>query len=255
MSTKNVDQMPPGIPFIVANEFVERFCFYGINAILAVYMTQHLHFGQAQATVWQSLFKFGAYFFPLIGAIISDVFWGKYRTIMTLALVYCAGCTVLASGGGPTTLAIGLGLMALGTGGIKPCVSTNVGDQFTSKNQHLIERAFSYFYLSINAGSSISIYFCPIWLNAYGPRVAFGVPAAMMLLATIVFGLGRRKFVVVPLAGKAWLRDVFSKDGLKTIGSLAIIYLFVAVFWSLWNQSNAQTWTLPAHPSLMDKNL
>ena len=143
-------------------------------------MTQHLHFGQAQATVWQSLFKFGAYFFPLIGAIISDVFWGKYRTIMTLALVYCAGCTVLATGGGPTTLAIGLGLMALGTGGIKPCVSTNVGDQFTSKNQHLIERAFSYFYLSINAGSSISIYFCPVWLNAYGPKVAFGVPAAMM---------------------------------------------------------------------------
>src|ERR1700721_2698168 len=101
MSTKNVDQMPPGIPFIVANEFAERFCFYGINAILAVYMTQHLHFGQAQATVWQSLFKFGAYFFPLIGAIISDVFWGKYRTIMTLALGYLAGRGGPAPGGGP----------------------------------------------------------------------------------------------------------------------------------------------------------
>ena len=49
-------------------------------------------------------------------------------------------------------LALGLGLMGLGTGGIKPCVSTNVGDQFTSSNQHLIERAFSYFYLSINWG-------------------------------------------------------------------------------------------------------
>src|SRR6202140_1640580 len=196
MKTASVDQMPPGIPYIVANEFAERFCFYGINAILAVYMTQHLHFGQAQATVWQSLFKFGAYFFPLIGAIISDVFWGKYRTIMTLAVVYCAGCTVLATGGGPTTLALGLGLMALGTGGIKPCVSTNVGDQFTSKNQHLIERAFSYFYLAINAGSSISIFFCPVLLAKYGRVPAFGMPAAMMFFATLVFWMGRKKFAV-----------------------------------------------------------
>jgi POT family proton-dependent oligopeptide transporter len=322
MSTKNVDQMPPGIPFIIANEFAERFCFYGINAILAVYMTQHLHFGQAQATVWQSLFKFGAYFFPLIGAIISDVFWGKYRTIMTLALVYCAGCMVLASGGGPTTLAVGLGLIALGTGGIKPCVSTNVGDQFTSKNQHLIERAFSYFYLSINAGSAISIYFCPIWLNAYGPRVAFGVPAAMMLLATIAFGLGRRKFVVVPPAmthganrgivlfllgllpvlGVSawifnvvgpdyrtlaalitllallvlvvylslntglkralpaqlldWMQEAFTGPALKQITGLALIYyVFIAMFWCLWDQSNGQTWTLQATSDLMDKHL
>ena len=255
MSTKAVDQMPPGIPYIVANEFAERFCFYGINAILTVYMTQNLHFGQAQATVWQSLFKFGAYFFPLIGAIISDVFWGKYRTIMTLALVYCAGCTVLATGGGPMTLAIGLGLMALGTGGIKPCVSTNVGDQFTSKNQHLIERAFSYFYLSINAGSSIAIYFSPVWLNTYGPKVAFGVPAAMMFLATVVFWLGRRRFVVVPpamtkganvgilvfvlallpvLGASAWIFNVVGPDYRTLAALLTLLALLVlAVYLSL----------------------
>jgi POT family proton-dependent oligopeptide transporter len=322
MPTAAVDQMPPGIPYIVGNEFAERFCYYGINAILTVYMTQHLHFGQAQATVWQSLFKFGAYFFPLIGAIISDVFWGKYRTIMTLALVYCAGCTVLATGGGPMTLAIGLGLMALGTGGIKPCVSTNVGDQFTSKNQHLIERAFSYFYLSINAGSSIAIYFAPVWLNSYGPKVAFGVPATMMFLATVIFWLGRKRYVVVPpvmtrganlgilvfvlallpvLGASAWIfnvvgpdyrtlaalgtllallvlvvylslntalkhalphellvwmQEAFTGPALKQITGLALIYyIFVATFWSLWDQSNGQTWTLQATSDLMDKHL
>ena len=67
------DKMPPGIPYIVANEFAERFCFYGVNAILAVYMTQHLHFGDAKATEWQSLFKFGAYFSPLIGAFVPPM--------------------------------------------------------------------------------------------------------------------------------------------------------------------------------------
>ncbi|MGH8541444.1 MAG: MFS transporter [Stenotrophobium sp.] len=251
------DRMPSGIPFIVVNEFAERFCFYGINAILAIYMTQFLRFGDADATTWQSLFKSGAYFFPLIGAIVSDVFWGKFRTIMVFSISYCAGCTILALVPGETGLLLGLALVAFGTGGIKPCVSTNVGDQFTAKNQHLIERAFSYFYLAINAGSSISIFFCPVLLNNpdYGPKFAFGMPAIMMFCATLIFWLGRKKYAVVAPAGKAWLHDVFSPEGLKTIGGLAIIYLFVAFFWSLWDQSNGQTWTLQAESSLMDKDL
>ena len=247
--------MPSGIPFIVANEFAERFCYYGINAILTVYMTQFLRFGDAEATTWHSLFKSGAYFFPLVGAIVSDVFWGKFRTIITFSIFYVAGCTTLALVPGKAGLLLGLFLVAFGTGGIKPCVSTNVGDQFTTKNQHLIERAFSYFYLAINAGSSISIYYCPELLNRYGRLAAFGMPAAMMFVAVVVFWLGRHRYAVVPPAGKAWLRDVFSPEGLKTIGSLAIIYLFVAVFWALWDQSNGQTWTLQAESSLMDKDL
>ena len=129
------NRMPQGIPFIVANEFAERFCYYGINAILTIYMTGTLHFGQARATSWQSLFKAGAYFFPLAGAIVADVFWGKFRTIITFSIVYALGCTILALGPGhaASTWRSGSALMAFGTGGIKPCVSTNVGDQFTSR--------------------------------------------------------------------------------------------------------------------------
>lgn len=250
------DRMPAGIPFIVANEFAERFCYYGINAILSIYLTTYMHFGDARATTWQSLFKVGAYFFPIIGAVIADAIWGKFRTILVFSLVYSLGCAVLALGvSSTTTIAIGLGLVALGTGGIKPCVSTNVGDQFTSRNQHLIERAFSYFYFSINAGSSISIYFCPVLLHNGHPKLAFGMPAVMMLLATLVFWLGRKRFVVVPPGGAAWLRDLTSPQGLRIIGRLCLVYLFVAVFWALWDQSNGQTWTLQATSDLMDKNL
>jgi POT family proton-dependent oligopeptide transporter len=247
------DRMPRGIPFIVANEFAERFCYYGISSILTVYLVQVLLFGEADANVFSSFFTWAAYSFPVVGAIVSDVFWGKFRTIMVFSMVYAVGCTVVALVPGVSGLSLGLFLVAFGTGGIKPCVSTNVGDQFTSKNQHLIDRAFSYFYLAINWGSSISIFLCPVLLEKYGRVVAFGMPAAMMYVATGAFWLGRNRFAVVPPAGKTWLRDVFSKDGLKTIGSLAIVYLFVAFFWSLWNQANGQTWTLQARSSLMDK--
>ena len=253
--SRSAARMPAGIPYIVANEFAERFCFYGINAILALYLVQSMHFGEAQATTWVSLFKSGAYFFPLLGAVISDVFWGKFRTVIAFSLAYCGGCIVLALGRDPLTIGIGLFLIAFGTGGIKPCVATNVGDQFTSANHHLIERAFSWFYLAINAGSTISILLCPLLLSTYGPTAAFGLPAAMMCVAVVVFWAGRSRFAVVAPAGRAWLGDVFSSRGIATVVRLLAIYLFIAFFWALWDQSNGTTWSLQARSELMDKDL
>lgn len=313
------DKMPAGIPYIISNEFAERFCFYGINAILVQYMIDFLHFGDAKAASWQAMFKSAAYFFPLLGAIVSDVFLAKFRTIISFSIVYIAGCTILALGTGENMMIVGLLLMAFGTGGIKPCVSTNVGDQFTAQNAHLIERAFSYFYISINAGSTVSIWLCPELLSNpnFGPKIAFGVPAVMMALATIAFWLGGRKFAVVPpamrtgagpalavfslifavmlaitgvvliqtnklwatatilglLAGlvfvclrpsignklpedlHAWLKRCFTGDSLKLIGRLLVLYIFVAFFWSLWDQSNGNSWTIQAQSALMDKRL
>ena len=91
-------------------------------------------------------------------------------------------------------------------------------------------------------------------LETYGLRY-FRRPAAMMALATQVFYLGRNRFAVVPPAGKQWLKDILSPAGLKLIGNLLIVYLFVAMFWALWDQSNGQTWTLQATSDLMDKRM
>src|SRR5688500_13035946 len=99
--------MPPGIPYIVGNEAAERFSFYGMTAILFVFMTNHIALGttadgarvrmsEAEATAWTHNFKAAAYFFPILGAILSDWLLGKYRTIISLSLVYCAGHAVLA---------------------------------------------------------------------------------------------------------------------------------------------------------------
>jgi POT family proton-dependent oligopeptide transporter len=255
MSDPQNARMPSGIPFIIVNEFAERFCYYGVNSILAIYLVQYLHFGEANATSWASFFKSGSYFFPLVGAVVSDVFWGKFRTVLTFSVVYCLGCVVLALAREPYTIALGLFLIAFGTGGIKPCVSTNVGDQFTKANAHLIERAFSWFYLSINAGSMVSIYLCPKLLPSYGPTAAFGLPAAMMFVAVLAFWAGRRKFTVVPPAGRAWVDEITSPRGRQTVLRLLSIYVFIAFFWALWDQSNGTTWSLQARSDLMDKNI
>jgi POT family proton-dependent oligopeptide transporter len=248
--------MPPGIPYIIGNEAAERFSFYGMRSILTVFMTTYLMsaggklavMSDTEATAWFHEFVFGVYFLPILGAIISDGFLGKYRTILLLSVVYCLGHLSLAMNDTRLGLFLGLLLIAFGSGGIKPCVSAHVGDQFGAGNQHLLSRAFGWFYLSINLGSSVSTYVCPILLNdkSFGPHYAFGLPGLLMLLATIVFWMGRKKFVHIPRGGLSFLREFFSPEGLGAIGRLFIVYLFVAVFWSLWDQSSGGEWTLQA---------
>jgi len=301
------DRMPPGIPFIVGNEAAERFNFYGMRAILVVFMTKYLMdrsgalapMSENDANKWYHVFLFANYFVPMLGSIVADAFWGKYRTIFWLSLVYCAGSVVLAFDHTRLGLTLGLTLIAIGSGGIKPCVSSNVGDQFGTDNQHLISRAFGWFYFSVNFGSFFSILLIPWLLAKYGPMPAFGVPAALMLLATVIFWSGRYKFAHIPPR-----RDPFQKDFLRflailfvaaavtagwvryaslhgwvffsaptlagvvvimpgvflplhrllprppftpelregwlVIGRLCIIYAFIAIFWSLWDQSGGE---------------
>ncbi|MHB8524289.1 MAG: POT family MFS transporter [Limisphaerales bacterium] len=247
------DRMPPGVPYIVANEGAERFSYYGMRSILVVFMTQYLlnHAGQRdlmndeQAKGYYHLFVSAVYFFPLFGAVIADAFLGKYRTVISLSMVYCLGHLALALDSTRLGLAVGLTLIAIGSGGIKPCVAANVGDQFGATNEHLLPRVFAWFYFSINFGSSISTLLIPWLLATYGPHVAFGTPGFLMLLATWFFWLGRKKLVHVPAAGMGFMREAFSVAGLKSLGKLFVIYLFVAVFWALYDQ-NASAWVLQA---------
>jgi POT family proton-dependent oligopeptide transporter len=247
------DQMPPGIPYIIGNEAAERFCFYGLRAILVIYMTQYLRnragelapMNENEANYWYHLFVASNYFFPMLGAFVSDIAWGKYRTVFWISLVYCAGCVALAADPTRLGLFLGLGLIALGSGGIKPCVSSNVGDQFGASNQHLVSRAFGWFYFAVNFGSFFSISLTPVLLKNYGPKLAFGVPAVLMFLATVIFFSGRYKFCHIPPKGKAFVQETFTRESFAAFGRLAILFAFVAVFWSLWDQSGGE-WVLQA---------
>jgi POT family proton-dependent oligopeptide transporter len=245
------DKMPPGIPFIVGNEAAERFTFYGLRTILVVFMTKHVlnSAGQkdvmsdTEATEAMHVFLFGVYFFPLLGAIVSDAFWGKYKTILRLSLVYCLGPLALALNHTRAGLFLGLWLVVIGSGGIKPCVSAHVGDQFGSLNKHLLPRAFSWFYFSINFGSTFSTALTPWLLEHQGPKVAFGVPAVLMGLATLVFWLGRFRFAHIPPAGSKFVRDTFSWEGLISIRKVLAIFIFIPMFWALFDQTTS-TWVL-----------
>lgn len=257
------DKMPPGIPYIVGNEAAERFSFYGMNSILVTFMTKYMldlhgapdHLTEARANEWYHTFMTVNYFLPILGAILADAFWGKYKTIFYLSIVYCLGHFVLGINETRYGLIAGLGLIAVGAGGIKPCVSANVGDQFGPSNQHLLPKAFSWFYFSINAGSMFSTLLIPYLLEQFpkdfsleprwGSHIAFSTPGLLMLLATLILWLGRKRYVHIPPRGREFFRDISSPEGLKALGNLAILVPFVAVFWALWYQ-NFSAWVLQA---------
>jgi POT family proton-dependent oligopeptide transporter len=248
------DKMPPGVPYIVGNEGAERFSYYGMNSILVIFMTKYMmdaqghadHLSDVKAEEWYHTFVSFVYGLPLLGAFLADAILGKYRVILWLSIVYCFGHFALSLNDTRIGLMIGCSLIALGAGGIKPCVSANVGDQFGESNKHLLPKIFSWFYFSINLGSAVSTLLIPELLNRVGPKVAFGVPGIAMLIATIVFWFGRKKFVHIPPVGPArYGREFFQGENLKALGNLLILVPFAAMFWGLWQQ-NFSSWVLQA---------
>ena len=243
---------PRGIPWIILNEGAERFSFYGMRAILYVYIVGlYINMGgmtdklaEAEGKAAYHLFGAAVYALPMIGAMIADRLLGKYRTIFWLSLIYCLGHAALALFESPETqlailgtvlvdpidgLYIGLALIAIGSGGIKPCVSANVGDQFGRGNWHLLKNVYNAFYFIINFGSAFSTLIIPAirgekivdaatgFVSYSGSvSIAFAVPGILMGLATLAFWAGRKDFVQVPPrpGGKVALLDVLSGTSL-----------------------------------------
>lgn len=253
-------QIPSGTPFIVVNEAAERFSYYGMRSILVIFMTQYLMDSSGQPDMMSEyeaqgyfhLFVSVAYFMPILGALLADSLLGKYRTIILLSLFYCFGHFALAVDDTRMGLLLGQGLIALGAGGIKPCVSSHLGDQFGASNRHLLSKVFSWFYFSINLGAFTAMLIIPWCLAHFSSFVAFGLPGVLMLLATVIFWCGRYRFIHIPPAGMAFVRESMSQTGLYTLAKLASIYLFIAMFWALFEQTGS-SWVLQAQK--MDRDI
>ena len=146
MAKQNAEKFPPQIKYIVGNEGCERYSYYGMRSILVPFMIQYLLLSEGHATEVMHLFMAVCYLLPLLGAYIADRFWGRYKTILYLSLFYCIGHGTLAAfEKHEWGLYTGLGLIALGSGGIKPCISAFVGDQFGSDQKSLLSKVYGLF--------------------------------------------------------------------------------------------------------------
>ncbi|KAM9089191.1 solute carrier family 15 member 2 isoform 2-T2 [Megaptera novaeangliae] len=285
---------PLSIVFIVVNEFCERFSYYGMKAVLTLYFLYFLHWSEDTSTSVYHAFSSLCYFTPILGAAIADSWLGKFKTIIYLSLVYVLGHVIKSMGALPilggqmlhTVLSmVGLSLIALGTGGIKPCVAAFGGDQFEEKHAEERTRYFSVFYLSINAGSLISTFVTPMLrgdVQCFGKdcyALAFGVPGLLMVIALVVFAMGSKIYRKPPPEGNIvtqvvkciwfaisnrfknrsadipkrehwldWAAEKYPRQlimDVKALTRVLFLYIPLPMFWALLDQQGSR-WTLQA---------
>ncbi|XP_070832395.1 solute carrier family 15 member 2 [Chaetodon trifascialis] len=284
---------PTSICFIVVNEFCERFSYYGMKALLTLYFITYLHWDKDLSTAVYHAFSSLCYFTPILGAIIADSWLGKFKTIIYLSIIYVIGHVVKSVGAIPTVgntevhialSMLGLILIALGTGGIKPCVAAFGGDQFDEESNKERQKFFSIFYMSINAGSFLSTVITPILrsdVQCFGGdcyALAFGVPAALMIVALVVFIAGsplyrknppqgnillqvcrcigfairnrwqRRKYESPRKHWLDWAEERYSKhliQEIKMVLRVLVLYIPLPMFWALFDQQGSR-WTIQA---------
>lgn len=283
---------PKSIFFIISNEFCERFMYYGMRTVLVLYLTRKLFWDDDTATIIYHLFTTLVYFFSVLGAILSDSWLGKFRTILYLSVVYSCGSILMSLTAMPDLnipgrefTIVALLLVALGSGGIKPCVAAFGGDQFKMPEQaKFMLTFFSLFYFTINLGSFISTLITPILRSdvkcfqdddCYS--LAFGVPGALMVTSIIIFFAGKRMYKVTPPSGNMlvkvsgcighaisrkmkerktnpkdhWLDYAVEKHGqqlvneVKVLLNVLVLYIPLPVFWSLFDQQGSR-WTFQA---------
>ncbi|GAM26445.1 hypothetical protein SAMD00019534_096200 [Acytostelium subglobosum LB1] len=217
-------KLPASLKYIMGNEICERFSFYGLKSILSLYFTLFMGYSDDTATTIIHSFNFLAYAFPLLGAYLADARLGKFRTILYFSLIYCVGGVFLSVSAipgvtgsepghhSPWGIILGLGLIAVGTGGIKPVVSAFCGDQLGNDQKSLLQKVFQIFYWCINLGSFCSTILTPLLRKYVGYWLAFGIPAILLIISTIIYVLGRKSYVRRPTTGSVLL------DSVKIIG-------------------------------------
>ncbi|KAL3536491.1 hypothetical protein ACH5RR_004952 [Cinchona calisaya] len=198
--------------FILGNECCERLAYYGMSTNLVNYLHLQLNQGITAAANNVTNWSGTCYITPLIGAFLADSYLGRYWTIASFSIIYVIGMTLLtlsASVHGlkpacdkdscnPTSTQTAvcftaLYLIALGTGGIKPCVSSFGADQFDETDDAERKKKssfFNYFYLSINIGALIASSVL-VWIQMnVGWGWGFGIPAVAMAIAVVSFFSG-----------------------------------------------------------------
>lgn len=231
---------PVGFWFIFWGELAERCAFYGIRTLLFVYLTAVMGFADAYATQISYTFKACAYLSPLLGAFLADRFFGKYWIIVGFSFPYIAGMLLMGVG---TEYAVygALALLALGSGAIKPNISTLMGltyDERRPGDAKIRGDAFYMFYFAINLGAVFSSWLLPLVAKKDGMFpgydgyfVGFMITAGLMTLALGLFASGKRHYAKEVIRGREPLTPEQRAEQWTVLGRIGGLFLLVAFWW------------------------
>jgi POT family proton-dependent oligopeptide transporter len=250
---------PPGLTYLFTTEMWERFSYYGMRALLVLYMVKYLFepgridsiagFGALRAALE---FVFGpldpqplaslvygsytalVYFTPIIGGLIADRWLGQRRTVVIGAALMAAGHFMMAFE--PMLLAALL-LLILGNGAFKPNISTQVGALYAPGDPRR-DRAYSVFYVGINLGAFLAPLVCGTLGEEIGWHYGFAAAGVGMTIALVIYLFASRMLppdlLTVRRASGATHR--FGPDEWRAVIALLVLAVPVTLFWGTYEQ-------------------
>jgi POT family proton-dependent oligopeptide transporter len=176
---------PSGLSALFLTEMWERFCYYGMRALLVLYLVQYHGWQPSQASTVYKWYTSLVYLTPILGGLLADRVIGVRVSIVTGGVLMALGELLLTL---PSMQAfyVGLGLLVLGNGFFKPNISTIVGKMYGPRDARR-DRAFTIFYMGINLGAWLSPIVCGYLREHYGFRYAFAAAGVGMMLALVIF--------------------------------------------------------------------
>ena len=195
---------PKGLYVLFFTEMWERFSYYGMRAILILFMTKMLQFDSKFASGIYGNFTAVVYLTPLIGGFIADRYWGNRRSIFTggllmaigqFVLFFCAASVATNMDMAKILFVIGLTALVLGNGLFKPNISTMV-NQLYAPGDKRVDAAFSIFYMGINLGAFFSPLICGGLAEKVDYKWGFLAAGIGMLLGLVVFQLLKDKYII-----------------------------------------------------------
>jgi proton-dependent oligopeptide transporter, POT family len=251
---------PRGLPILFFTEMWERFSFYTMSSLLALYMDESLHFSHDHLRLVQGLYKLFVYLLPFLGGLLADRRLGFHRAVILGGVLMMLGHLTLAIESLPFFFTA-LVLLVLGSGLLKPNVSTILGELYTDRPE-LRDSGYNIFYMGINIGAMLGPISAGYLRHHLSWSVAFGSAALGMLLSLVVFiaGLritGYRKGAAQEANLAASAEETPALTPAESAGriiALVIVFVIAIIFWmafyqydfsmTFWVRDNVRT-TMP----------
>ena len=209
---------PRGLVVLFGAEMWERFSYYGMRALLVLYLTNSLKWPRLDALDLYATYTGLVYLTPLLGGYLADRYIGQRKAILVGGIVIAAGHFTMVF---EPLLNLGLGLIVLGTGFFKPNISTMVGQLYPQGDSRR-DAGYTIFYVGINVGAAISPIVCGILAERYGWHYGFAAAGVGMVLGIINFGFCQR---MLGTAGYGPGRD--GATGLRVADWMQVVVLAV----------------------------
>ncbi|MGA8156506.1 MAG: peptide MFS transporter [Rhodoplanes sp.] len=248
---------PRGLAFLFATEMWERFSYYGMRALLVLYMVKYLfESGRADAVIGYSTLKrvlefgFGplgvqpfashvyglytglVYFTPLLGGLLADRVLGQRRTVIIGAALMALGHFLMAF---EQLLFLALATLIIGNGAFKPNISTQVGSLYPPGDARR-DRAYSIFYVGINIGAFLAPLICGTLGEEVGWHYGFGAAGVGMLLGLVIYLCAAPALPPDAIATAKGPRGPLASEERRAIGALILLGVPVILFWATYEQ-------------------